>query len=89
MGDAKRHRLHHHNDFPELLVVLHIAMSIHHLIELERPVDDGLSARLARPLTMYSTATLRRASSPLILNAAWGIGWALFLKLFARMRGGT
>jgi len=22
-----------------------------------------------------------------LLNAAWGIGWALFLKLFARMRG--
>jgi len=24
-----------------------------------------------------------------LLNATWGIGWALFLKLFARMRGGT
>ncbi len=22
-----------------------------------------------------------------LVNAAWGIGWALFLKLFARMRG--
>ena len=24
-----------------------------------------------------------------LLNAAWGIGWAMFLKLFPRMRGGS
>jgi hypothetical protein len=23
-----------------------------------------------------------------LLNAAWGIGWALFLALFERLRGG-
>ena len=58
------------------------------------PVAGGLALTLVFMLVVWPLKVGGRPPQPLglfivgfLLNAAWGIGWALFLRLFESMRG--
>jgi hypothetical protein len=54
------------NDLAELPILLEIAMGFDHFVEREGSIDDRPKCARFESLVMYSTAALRRISSPLV-----------------------